>query len=303
MYNAQAVVFGNKVYIGGGSVYSQSKLLVYEFTKDLWDTLSTHTQWFALTTYHSQLVLIGGRDATTWKTTNELWVLDEECQWIQPLPAMTTKCYQASAVSVGDNLIVAGGCSSAGDPLDIVEVYNGHMWRQVQSLPRACSSMKSAVLEGNWYLASRTRQGRKVYHTSLESLIATSEEAGQTSVWKMLPDAPLQWSTLAVLSNQLVTVGGAWGGYNCNSAIYAYTHNTNTWVHVGDLPVACYLPCSLALPTGELLVVTGTRSGLFRASVGGHLHDVFACINFVIVTFIGTSFSVQNAKKQEYYPV
>ena len=110
----------------------------------------------------------------------------------------------------------------------------------------------------------------------------------------MLPDAPLQWSTLAVFRNLLVTVGGAWGGYNCNSAIYAYTHNTNTWVHVRDLSVACYLPCSLAVPTGELLVVTGTRSGLFRASVGGHLHDVFACINFVIET----SFSVQNAKNK-----
>ena len=51
--------------------------------------------------------------------------------------------------------------------------------------------MKSAVFEGNWYLASKTRQGRKIYHTFLESLIATSEEAGQTSVWKMIPDTPL----------------------------------------------------------------------------------------------------------------
>ena len=262
-------------------MYSQSRLLVYNFNKDSWDTLDTPTQWYALTTYHSQLVLVGGRDATTWKTTNKMWALDEQCQWIQPLPAMTTKRYQASAVSVGDNLIVAGGCRSGGDPLDTVEVYDGYKWRQVQSLPRACSSMKSAVLEGNWYLASRTRQGRKVYHTSLESLIATSEVVGQTSVWKKLPNSPLEWSTLAVLRNQLITVGGAWGGYNCNSAIYAYTHSTNTWVHVGDLPVACYLPCSLALPTGELLVVTGTRSGssscLFRASVGGHLHGVYLC--------------------------
>lgn len=147
VYNAQAVVFGNKVFIGGGSVYSQSRLLVYNFNKDLWDTLDTPTQWYALATYHSQLVLVGGRDATTWKTTNKLWALDEQCNWIQPLPAMTTKRYQASAVSVGDSLIVAGGCRSGGDPLDIVEVYDGCQWRQVQSLPRACSSMKSTVLE------------------------------------------------------------------------------------------------------------------------------------------------------------
>ena len=34
--------------------------------------LYTPTQWHALTTYHSQLVLVGGRGATTWKTTNQV---------------------------------------------------------------------------------------------------------------------------------------------------------------------------------------------------------------------------------------
>ena len=273
-YNAQAVVLGDKVYIGRiMHAGSSSKLLVFDFcTEDLSGILDTPTEDYTLTTYHHQLVLVGGMDPNTGRATNQLWVLDKQDNWNESLPPMTIKRYQASAVSIGNHLIVAGGCSSDDSSLATVEMYDGHMWRQVQSLPRACSSVKSAVLEGNWYLAGGTGQGRKVYHTSLESLIATSEEAGQTSVWKKLPDAPLQWSTLAVLRNLLITVEA---GYNYSSAICAYFPNNNSWVHVGDLPVACHSTCTLILPTEELLVI-GTKRGLasclFRANIGGNLH-------------------------------
>ena len=273
MYNANAAVLENKVYIGGRilNTGSSSKLLIYDFTENLWDILDTPTQWYALATYHSQLVLVGGVDPYTYveRVTNKLWVLEEQDNWTQPLPPMITKRYQASAVSVGDHLIVAGGCAgSVGGALDVVEVYDGKQWRQVQSLPKACWGMKSAVLKGNWYLAGGIEQSRKVYYTSLELLITTSRETGETSVWEKLPDAPLEWSALAVFRNQLIAVGG--GNYY-SSAIYIYS-STDSWVYVGDLPVTCSSTCTLVLPTGELLVV-GTKSGLsscsFRAKIGG----------------------------------
>ena len=274
VFNAQAVVLKNKAYIGGGSLYPgpSSRLLVYDFTKNSWDTLETPTDWYALVTFHSQLVLVGGWYPDIEVATNQLWVLDEQDHWTQPFPPMTTSHYQASAVSVGDHLIVAGGYGgSVVVALDVVEMYDGHQWKQVRSLPRALWCLKSAVLGGNWYLAGETEQVCKVYYTSLESLIATSQKAGQTSVWKNLPDAPLQWSTLAVLRNQLITLGT---GYDYNSAVHAYI--TDSWVHLGDLPVACFSPCALVLPTGDLLlVVVGTESGptscLFRVKVGGAL--------------------------------
>ena len=98
------------------------------------------------TTYHSQLVLVGGRDSNTREATNQLWVLDEQYHWTQPLPPMTTKCYKASAISVGDHLIVAGGQDgNHACPLDEVEMYDGHQWRKVQSPPRACTWMKSIL--------------------------------------------------------------------------------------------------------------------------------------------------------------
>lgn len=280
VYNAQAVVLKNKAYIGGGSLYPEpsSRLLVYDFTKNSWNTLETPTDLYALATFHSQLVLVGGRYPDTEVATNQLWVLDEQDHWTQPFPPMKTERCLVSAVSVGDHLIVAGGCSATvlGDvrALNVVEMYDGHQWKQVRSLPRALWRLKSAVLGRNWYLAGETKQVCKVYYTSLESLIATSEEAGQTSVWKNLPDAPLQWSTLAVFRNLLITLGP---GHNYNSAVHAY--KTDSWVHVGDLPVAFYSPCA-PVPTGDrLLVVAGTESGptscLLRAQVGGDFTVLF----------------------------
>ena len=263
--NTQAVVLENKVYIGGGSMEPSppTRLLIYDIAEDSWDIIDTPTQWYALTTYHSKLVLIGGKRPVTQAAANELWVLNKQHNWTQPLPPMTTKRYQTSAVSVSDQLIVAGGCGG-GCPLDEVEIYDGHQWKKVESLPRASVWMNSTLHEGNWYLAGGIGQKNEVYYTSLESLIATSVEAGQTSVWKKLPDAPLERSATAMLGDQLITVGG---GKPLSSAIHAYSPSTNSWLYAGDLPVTCRSASSIVLPTEELLVVGGeTKSGLLHCS-------------------------------------
>ena len=294
VYNAQAVVLGNKVYIGGGNFgpeLASSKLLIYDFTEDSWDTLDTPAEWYALVTYHSQLVLVGGIDPDTGSATNQLWVLDKLHNWTQLLPPMKTKRFQASAVSMGDHLIVAGGCvDSDVGLLDEVEVYDGNSWRYVQCLPKPCSRMVSALFDGEWYLAGGLGQGRKVYHTSVESLVsihiedtypkfmvAGTPEGGEavlTSVWKdTVLDAPLEYSAPIEIRKHLITVGG---GNPYSSAIHAYFPETNSWEHVGDLPVTCYSPCTVVLPTEELLMVGGqTGSELshrsFRARIGGDL--------------------------------
>ena len=261
--DTQAVLLESKVYIGGGNVLSgasnvlSSRLLIYSLAKNSWDMLRTPTKWFGLSTYHSQLVLVGGKDPTRMgSATNRLWVLDGQSHWTQPLPRMLTKCYGASAVSTGNHLIVAGGLSDE-DPLDIVQVYNGHEWMRAQSLPKACYFIKCALdKDKKWYLAGGVGQGRDVYHTSLESLIATTnlKDIKQISAWQKLPNVPLLKSTLIVFGKQLLAVGG---GDPCSSVILAYASHTNSWVHVGNLPVACYSTCTIVLPTGELLMVGG----------------------------------------------
>ena len=306
--NAHAVVLGTKVYIGGGTFGSKSefcKLLIYDFNEDSWDILGTPTEWYTLTTYRdSQLVLVGGMDPRNGRATNQLWVLGKEHQWTQPLPPMTTARYKASAISVDDCLIVAGGCSDVNH-LDTVEVYDGKHWSSVQSLPEVCSQMVSTVDEGEWYLAGQD----KVYHTSLESLATInikdmspsfmiagtpqSMRSGLAPIWNHeISNAPLSWSAPIAFRKQLITVGG-WHPYT--SAIHAYSPSTKSWVHVGDLPEACYSPCTVVLPTEELLVVGGltkseTRSSsAFRAKIGGN-----SCLCSYIAMTISVVFTGAN---------
>ena len=139
-----------------------SSLFVYNITRDSWDTLDTPTEGYALVTYLSQLVLVGGTDPATGWPTNQLWVLNNNDNWTQPHNPMPTSRLGASAVSVGKHLIVAGGFGDLNS-LDVVEVYDGHQWKRAQYLPRACYWMKSALHKGNWYLVGGVDQYREVF--------------------------------------------------------------------------------------------------------------------------------------------
>ena len=190
--------------------------------------------------------------------TNKLWTLTEHGQWRETLPPMRTKRQHASAVEFAGNILVAGGKDDKGRYTNIVEVYNGHHWAKAQCLPKACYDMKSTVLNGHWYLMGGERQGwrqgEEVYYASLDSLVASCQpsEKPLPSVWKRLPHVPHGESSTAVFGNRLITVGGY---PSSTSSIHAYSPHTQSWVHVGDMPVILHSTCTAVLPTGELMVI------------------------------------------------
>ena len=148
MDDAQAVWLGDKLYVGGGVTSgskSNARLYSYTPTTDTWSEIDTPVYWFALSTYHSQLVLVGGREyvgeGRDGPATNKLWTLTGHDQWRESLPPITTKRWGSSAVEFADNLVVAGGTDDEGQTIDIVEVYNGHHWAEVQCLPNSSHDM------------------------------------------------------------------------------------------------------------------------------------------------------------------
>ena len=234
MHDAQAVWLGDKLYVGGGwtsgSRRDTAGLYVHSPTTDTaWSNIDTPVYYFALVTYHSQLVLVGGREFVgehKWRdvplaVTNKLWTLTEHDQWRETLPPMTTERFRASAVEFADNILVAGGEDDDNwRNIDIVEVYNGHHWAEAQCLPKPCCRMKSTLLNGHWYLMGGEGQGFKVYYASLDSLVASCRpsEKPLPSVWKRLPDVPHVYSSTAVFGNRLIAIGG---GYSPSSSIHA----------------------------------------------------------------------------------
>ena len=248
------------------------QILNYEFTTDTWKCLKSPTNLSAFTTYMEKLVLVGGRDPSTYTPSKQLWVIDPEDEqtWTQPLPPMPTPRLGASAAAIQYNLIVAGGLGSRVKALNVVEMFNGWQWVVAQSLPRPCSEMKSAIYNGNWYLVGGYGQDKEVFCCSLESVVASAQSKVTKRVWKTLAEVPHKWSSAAVWKGYLIAVGG----FGPSSDILFYHHPTQSWVKVGDCPVGRDSTCTIVLPTEELLMVGGRGTGgdsdrVFKGSLKG----------------------------------
>ena len=294
MSDAQAVWLGDKLYVGGGSTLGSrrdaARLYIHTPTTDTWSYIDTPVYYFALITYHSQLVLVGGREFVgedkNGPVTNKLLTLTERDQWRETLPPMRTKRPKTSAVEFAKNILVVGGVDDNGRKVSIVEVYNGHHWAEAQCLPKLLSNMKSTVLNGHWYLMGGKEQGKEVYYASLNSLVASCQpsEKPLPSVWKRLPDVPHAYSSSAVFGNRLIAVGGG-GVYLPSSSIHAYSPHTQSWVHVGKMPVKLYSTCTAVLPTGDLMVIGGwMESHVHKASLKFNGNSELYCMHSLVYT-------------------
>ena len=229
---------------------ADASLYIYTPATDTWTTLDTPVYLFALTTYHSQLVLVGGREYVAeyihvyGPPTNKLWTLSEAGEWQETLPPMPTPCgIGASAVSHGDHLLVI----SDDYHNNKVYVYNGHHWASAQHPPQRLAFIKSTVLNGHWYLMGGVEQliplfslKTCVYSASLDSLLAScqpSETSQPSFVWKTLTDVPSGYCYPVVFGNRLVAVGGR-ESPSTTTSLHAYSSLTQSWVHIGDAPVS-----------------------------------------------------------------
>ena len=250
-----------KVYVrsGGwsGSARAAAKLYIYTPASDTWDTMDTPVYGFALTVYHSQLVLVGGREYTDGKLTNKVWTLGEDGQWQTTLPPLVTTCTNASAVSHGDHLFVI-------DSHEGVFICNGRYWARAQHPTFTkiviALTLKSTITDGCWYVV---RGDGEVYYASLDSLIASSgpsQTPQSSSVWKTLPNTPVEQCSPAKFGNRLIAVG--------ERAIYAFSPITQSWAEVGGVsPKKVLNPCAIVLPSNELMVVSAVTA--FKVTLKG----------------------------------
>ena len=271
--DAHSVWLNGKLYVGGGYIYGEShaQLLVYSPSEDSWEVLPTPTKGYALATYHSQLVLVGGRDPTTDKPTSKVWLLEDR-SWVPhpTVPDMPVSTSWSPAVGFRDYLIVSGSEQDEGSTA--MSVFDGENWLSAQAVPEELFGVYSAVNGDDWYLTG----GQVVYRTSLKSLVASavspSAAAAQSAVWERLPDTPHRDSGITWFADHLLAVGRMSSDSKLMRTVYAFNPQANVWERVSDLPGGgCCDNCCAVLPTGELLVIGGipTYNRVLKATITG----------------------------------
>ena len=278
---AQCVLLQNTIYLGGGytsSLESDASLFISSTDLNSWSQVTTPTRYYGLTTYHSQVVLVGGVEPDTGMITNKLWTLKGGTNWQPSLPPMPTSRYGLSALNTGspECLVVSGGADSGRDEVNVVEILKDNEWSSVQPLPKACSSLKSTLHKGRLYLMGGLKQGPSVFHCKLESLLNedhTQEMSHSSGLWSEL-QIHLERSSPSSFANQLISTGGHLSNAVRSSEICAYSPHTLSWLHVGNLPIELVSTATIVLPTGELVVLGGWGSSgysnrVFKASLKG----------------------------------
>ena len=262
-----AVVLQRKVYIGGGYAINDSEMCtvqVYDIENDEWSCLPRyHCYCFAMTILHSRLTLVGGVDTSTTKATNQLAVFDTTSQdWTYPYPPMPTPRHRPAVSTYNIWLLVAGGAAAEHHALATVELLNTstNQWLTASPLPTPCSYLMSTIMDENCYIVVNSRE---VFCVSLPNIVSQTVDQSTASksptLWRRLPDTPLENSTAIVLRGSLLTVGG------CDNAIrsadiHLYQPESKKWIKVGDLPNTRHFCSCVVLPSGELLVAGGSES-------------------------------------------
>ena len=281
MTRPQAVMIGEKVYIGGGSIESAEddhQVLQYDPSRNEWSRLPPHqVTFFGMVQFIGHLITVGGKTPCGGGNTGKVYRFVEESQkWEEFLKPMPTGRVCLSVATTQSAIVASGGLTDISDnkavSCDTVEVYSSEtsQWYTADPLPVPCFIMTSVTIADTWYLLGGAGTDGKdlttVLYTPLAALIQkatspTHQSASPTSVWKTLPDTPLRSSAAASLSGSLLAIGGYSNKTPSSPSVHIFLSLTNSWVRVtnGDLPEARY-GCTAVQLSSNLVLVLGGRN-------------------------------------------
>ena len=244
--DATAILIGRNVYLAGGTAPDArlaAIVQVYNIDTGKWSTLPPAPQCYCeAIAINNNLVLIGGRESSTGKTTNMVstWLVEEE-KGTQTIPPMSTRRARPGVLLLKNYLFVFGGLGEDDKTLlDSFEVLNveENQWSSGRGLlpqPLYClyiGVFGDAVILTNGLTSTTTPTTKswKIPVHVLEDSVTNS--SSQPIQWTPIADTPYYWSSLLTNSKQPVLVGGDRGGQPTKD-IHLYTRDH--WEVVGQL--------------------------------------------------------------------
>ena len=283
----QAVVHDDKVYVGSGYCENDEQsyeLAAFCLATNEWEQLpNSETKWFAMAVYNNELVLISGKCRDETSCTRVARFNEENQTWMWPddITEMQSARMGASATSLTQHLLVAGGWDDTRNRVNTVEVYDKHkrQWFKAQPLPKLAAECKTALVNNDvWFFMGGANQYKAAYYASIRAIIkqavpsimeASSDEAdtqpeengddptnSSGELWKSLPNVPSEFCSAAILGGSLISIGGS-GFFQNSKLIHAYNPHTNTWLKIGEMPEECCRATAVALNSSSVLVLGG----------------------------------------------
>ena len=286
MFRAQAIIFNDCVYVGGGLTEDDYyDYCVFEYNPDmnLWNLLPpAPVKLFGLGVLSAELVLIGGMSNHD-SISDRMFAFDKYLQtWKELVCVLSTARFSPTIVQYESTLIMIGGVAGSTTDDDLKNLTSVEYlvpelseWVVLGHLPKSSNvcSPSTAQEKGMLYILggyttqsaiSSTRRG---HYSCLSTFLSAS--GVKLNLWKSLPDTPYLQTTALSLGGCLLALGGTEEPYAepIHREIYTYNVETELWVKVAELPLACCHCTAVVLPEGTVLLLGGwVRPGKMRAS-------------------------------------
>ena len=253
-YTATALVIARNVYICGGvcpDVASARVVQVYDLDKATWTKLPPAPQYYSqAAAINKQLVLIGGREASSRTITNTVSTWTGQ-GWQQDIPAMPTKRGRPSVTTYNTYLMVAGGMAEDNQTLlgsiDVMDTTTRQWYTPVNlQLPRPMYGMQITVSATHICVASAgivydatTNTGtssKSVWELPVSTLskVLVGEDSDPHQ-WTEIAPTPHCLSTLLQDTAHPLAVGGCDDSDKSTTDIAVYDCHSNKWSTVGQL--------------------------------------------------------------------
>ena len=268
----KATVLNGKVYFGGGvtEVTYDADIFCYDPSHDHWTTLPRlPVIWYGLGQVNGQLVAVGGRKKSDHKQTKEVYTyIEQSRRWKQTVPPMCTARDGCGVLSLQSALVVAGGETPLGTYTNTVEIFkvNTSQWCKTSPTPRACRDMALVNLGNTCFALGGYERAHLnfVFSASIHDILhgaVPTDETPSSDAWETLEPTPRYRPAGAVLAGRLVALGGMERmespGGSAEKEIYMYSHSSDSWIYIGDLPAPRAVVTAVVLSTTEILVMGG----------------------------------------------
>lgn len=266
----QAVVLGDRIYMGGGFATSEhvAKILEFDPCNEEWKELEKQcpTKYFGMAVIKRKLFVVAGTELSSCAKNGRVYSWDFESKKWNPYPCTSMLTYRStpSIVSYSEKWLIAlGGEDKHCQILDSVERLNIENpenkchWLYSPKLPVKCAHFSSTVVGDKLFTFGTTTYGatssvgmpsNSVFYAPLDDLV--SPNANADSVWQEIKHLPLKASIAVTFNGSLLALGGIQKDSirKASPCIFKLEYDRNSdqespspvWKKAGDLPCSLY---------------------------------------------------------------